>query len=69
MEKTIGNYSAYVSDLPGCIATGASLAEVERTIQEAIEFHLAGINPDGIQPPVPTSQVSYVDVAAFWQFR
>ncbi len=43
IEKAENNYSAYVPDLPGCIATGASIAEAEREIREAIEFHLDGL--------------------------
>ena len=63
IEKAEGNYSAYVPDLPGCIATGASEAEVEKLIQEAIEFHVAGLREDGLAIPQPTSKVEYVDVA------
>ncbi len=63
IEKAEGNYSAYVPDLPGCIATGASEAEVEKLIQEAIEFHVAGLREDGLAIPPPTSKVEYVDVA------
>ena len=64
IEKTPNNYSAYVPDLPGCIATGTSLEEVEVNIREAIEFHLDGLREDGIPPPPPSSQVEYVEVAA-----
>ncbi len=63
IEKAEGNYSAYVPDLPGCIATGASEAEVEKLIQEAIELHVAGLREDGLAIPQPTSKVEYVDVA------
>jgi len=38
IEKAKGNYSAYVPDLPGCVATGASVAEAEREIRDAIRF-------------------------------
>ena len=64
IEKTQNNYSAYVPDLPGCVATGASLEEVEAHIREAIEFHLDGLREDGTPPPQPSSQVEYVEVAA-----
>lgn len=64
IEKAEGNYSAYVPDLPGCIATGATVPEVEAEIREAIEFHLEGMRNDGLAIPVPSSQVEYVDVAA-----
>ncbi len=64
IEKGEGNYSAYVPDLPGCVAVGDTVAELEREIQEAIEFHLEGMRADGLSIPVPTSQVDYVEVAA-----
>jgi predicted RNase H-like HicB family nuclease len=63
IEKAENNYSAYVPDLPGCIATGGTIKEVEREIREAIEFHLDGMREDGEPIPPPTSQVEYVDVA------
>ena len=64
IEKAEGNYSAYVPDLPGCVATGASVAEVEAEIRGAIAFHLEGMREDGVSIPVPQSQVEYVEVAA-----
>ena len=64
IEKAEGNYSAYVPDLPGCIATGSTVAEVETEIREAISFHLEGMREDGMPVPEPSSQVEYIDVAA-----
>lgn len=64
IEKAGGNYSAYVPDLPGCVATGASIEECEAQIREAIEFHLEGRRVDGLPIPAPSSHVDYVDVAA-----
>jgi len=64
IEKAENNYSAYVPDLPGCIATGSTVQEVEQLIREAIAFHLEGLREDGISPPQPQSQVEYVHVAA-----
>lgn len=58
IEKAESNYSAYVPDLPGCVATGATVEEAEASIREAIEFHLEGMREDGtpIQPrPVMSS--------------
>lgn len=46
IEKAGSNFSAYVPDLPGCIATGATLEEVEREIREAIEFHIEGLREE-----------------------
>lgn len=64
VEQAGNNYSAYVPDLPGCVATGATTAEVEELIREAIELHLAGMREDGEVIPLPSGQVEYVDVAA-----
>ncbi len=64
IEKAANNYSAYVPDLPGCVATGVSVAEAEAQIREAIEFHLEGLREDGIPIPPASSQVEYVDVVA-----
>lgn len=64
IEKAAGNYCAYVPDLPGCVATGASVQEVEAQIREAIVFHVEGLRADGLPIPAPVSQVEYVEVAA-----
>ena len=64
IEKAENNYSAYVPDLPGCVATGASVAETEAQIREAIEFHFEGMREDGTPIPPPSSQVEYVDIVA-----
>lgn len=64
IERAASNYSAYVPDLPGCVATGATIEEVEAEIREAITLHLEGLREDGIPVPQPSSQVEYVDVAA-----
>lgn len=64
IEQGGNNFSAYVPDLPGCVATGKTLEEVEREIQEAIEFHLEGMRADGLPIPEPSSRVEYVEVAA-----
>jgi predicted RNase H-like HicB family nuclease len=64
IEKTENNYSAYVPDLPGCMAAGATVEEAEQLIREAIEFHLTGLREDGVPIPQPSSQVEYIEVAA-----
>ena len=61
IEKANGNYSVYVPDLPGCIATGDSVAGVENEIREAIRFHIDGLRADGIVVPEPTSIAEYVE--------
>ena len=63
VERAANNYSAYVPDLPGCIATGVTMEETEQLIREAIELHLAGLREDGLPIPQPSSQVDYVEVA------
>ena len=64
IEKAKSNYSAYVPDLPGCVATGKTGKEAEREILEAIALHLEGMREDGQPIPPPTSSVEYVDIAA-----
>ncbi|SJM91205.1 conserved hypothetical protein [Crenothrix polyspora] len=64
VEKAVNNYSAYVPDLPGCVATGHTIEETEREIREAIEFHIEGMVEDGLSIPLPTSTVQYIEIAA-----
>ncbi len=64
IEQSPSNYAAYVPDLPGCIATGSTVAETESLIREAIEFHLEGLKEDGLPIPHPSSQVEYIDIPA-----
>lgn len=61
IERAEHNYSAYVPDLPGCVATGQTVAEVEQEIREAIRFHLDGLREDGLPIPAPTSICEYVE--------
>ena len=61
IEQADGNYSAYVPDLPGCVATGATVAEVEVEIRDAIRFHVHGLKADGLAVPAPTSIAEYVE--------
>ena len=64
IERASSNYSAYVPDLPGCVATGATIKKVENEIRNAIEFHLEGLKEDGQPIPAPSSYVDYIEVAA-----
>lgn len=64
IEPTATGFAAYAPDLPGCIATGASLEEVQRNMREAVAFHIDGLRLDGVEVPAPTSLVAYVEVAA-----
>jgi predicted RNase H-like HicB family nuclease len=64
IERAGNNFSAYVPDLPGYVATGDSEAAVEQEIRAAIAFHIEGLREDGLAVPVPSSRVEYVEVAA-----
>ena len=55
IEKAAGNYSAFVPDLPGCVATASTVSGVETEIREAIRFHIEGLKADGHDIPAPTS--------------
>ena len=61
IEKAPSNYSAYVPDLPGCVATGPTVKETEANIREAIRFHIEGMKEDGLPVPAPTSIAEYVE--------
>lgn len=59
-EKTNTGYSAYVPDLPGCIAAAASLQATELLMREAIEMHLHAMKEDGDPIPEPTTVTDYI---------
>jgi predicted RNase H-like HicB family nuclease len=61
IEKAKENYSAYVPDLPGCVATGKTVEAVEREIRTAIQFHIEGLKADGFEVPKPPSIADYVE--------
>ena len=61
IEKADGNYSAYVPDLPGCVAVGPTIEAVEYEIRDAIRFHVDGLSADGLSVPMPTSSAEHVD--------
>ncbi len=61
IEKVGNNYSAYVPDLPGCVATGNTVDEVENEIRDAIRFHIDGMKEEGLSIPKPESIAEYVE--------
>ena len=61
IEKGRGNYSAYVPDLPGCVAAGKTVAAVEEEIRVAIRFHIEGLKADSLEVPAATSIADYVE--------
>lgn len=64
IEDAGRNFSAYVPDLPGCVATGATVPETETAIREAVELHLEGLRAEDLPIPPASSRVHYVEVAA-----
>ncbi len=63
IEKTNTGFSAYSPDLEGCVATGETKEEVEKTMHEGIEFHLDGRRQEGFEVPEPKSYSKYIEVA------
>lgn len=64
IEQAGESFSAFVPDLPGCVATAASRSAAEQAISEAIALHIAGMKQDGDAPPEPSSTVEYVEIPA-----
>ncbi len=62
IEKATNNYSAYVPDLPGCVATGKTREETAQNMREAIAFHLEGLREDGLPIPEPQTFAEFVEV-------
>ena len=63
IERAEGNYCAYCPDLPGCVATGASVKETTERIKEAIEFHIEGLKAEGLDVPPPATAAALIEVA------
>jgi predicted RNase H-like HicB family nuclease len=62
IEKGAANFSAYVPDLPGCVAAAVTLEEIEKLIRDAIEFHIRGMIEDGFEIPQPVSLAREVEI-------
>jgi predicted RNase H-like HicB family nuclease len=62
IEKADGNYSAYCPDLPGCVATGASIKETTERIKEAMQFHIEALKAEGLDVPPPATTADLVEV-------
>jgi predicted RNase H-like HicB family nuclease len=62
IEKGSENYGAYSPDLPGCIAVGDTIEEVEKNMQAAIEMHLQGMLEDHEPIPTPHTTARYLDI-------
>ena len=63
IEKADGNYSAYSPDLPGCVATGSTIKETFLHMREAIEFHIKGLESEGISIPEPCAKIKYIEIS------
>ena len=61
IEKAEGNYSAYATNLPGCVTTGATIKEVEQNMKEAITLHLEGLREEGLPVPDSTTNCEYIE--------
>ena len=61
IEKGETSYGAYVPDLPGCVAVGETLQEVEELIREAVQFHIEGLREEGLPVPEPSSIFEFVE--------
>ena len=61
IEKGETSFGAYVPDLPGCVAVGETIEEVEQLIREAISIHLDGLRGEHLPIPEPSSRVEYVE--------
>ncbi len=61
IEKAGDNFSGYVPDMPGCVATGESVEAVERELCEAIRFHIEGLKEDGLPIPPLSAVADYVE--------
>jgi predicted RNase H-like HicB family nuclease len=62
IERSSTGFAAFVPDLDGCVATGATRDEVEENIRGAIELHLEGMREDGIRVPAPSTTAGYAEV-------
>ncbi len=60
IEKGERNYSAYLPDVPGCIATGCTPDATLKSLTKALEMHLAGLREDGLPIPEPSTEVNYI---------
>ncbi|WP_419552563.1 type II toxin-antitoxin system HicB family antitoxin [Candidatus Poriferisodalis sp.] len=64
VETTGTGYSAYVPDVPGCIAVGETYEETVQQMQEALRYHLEWMREDGDEIPEPISSAAQVEVSA-----
>jgi len=63
IEKADSNYSAYSPDLPGCVATGSTIKEAILRMRDAIQFHIKGLEREGLKIPPPSTKIKYIEVS------
>jgi predicted RNase H-like HicB family nuclease len=63
IEKSAKNYSAYSPDLPGCVATGATIKETLARMRTAIKFHLEGLKKEGCDIIEPSTRIKYLEIS------
>ncbi len=63
IEKAEGNFSAYSPDLPGCVATGSTIKETILRMRDAIQFHIKGLEREGLEIPQPSTKIKYIEVS------
>jgi predicted RNase H-like HicB family nuclease len=64
IEPTRTGFSAYSPDLPGCVSTGRTRADVERNMREAMGFHVDGLREEGLPVPEPRSDASFCEIGS-----
>ena len=64
IEMRPPEFSAFLPDLPGCIASGTDREEIEKIMREGLAFHLESLRESGDPVPPPRSTAAYVEVAA-----
>ena len=69
IEKATKNYSAYLPDVPGCIATGKTVQDTINNLREALQLHFEGLLEEGEPIPDPQTHVDYIDVPITIQSR
>ena len=62
VERAGRNFSAYLPDLPGCVATGATPDETMACLRAAVEMHVQGLREDHLPVPEPSAIADYVEV-------
>jgi predicted RNase H-like HicB family nuclease len=61
IEKAESNYASHIPDLPGCIATAATLSELDQNIRAGVAMHIEGLREDGLPIPEPQTQTEFVE--------